>query len=144
MIPIIIVLILASLLQTTLLPVDSVLLILIARSFIVDEKNNLWLAFWFGLLVALLTGLSLGVLSLVYMAMVILAGIIKRTQFASNPLIIFPLTIILVTFTQLLENLFFGIKLNLSLIFLQTTLMLPIYLILQCWEERFIPRKEIK
>ena len=63
----VITLIIAAFLQTTILPIDLVLLILICRTYIKSEKSNLYLAFAFGLLNSHLNLNLLGLQSLVYL-----------------------------------------------------------------------------
>lgn len=144
MIPIVIILALASLLQTTLLSLDLVVLVLIARAFILDEKSNFWLAFGFGLILALLSGYPLGSLSLAYLLVVAVVSSIRKTPLDTHPLIIVPMTFILLACIAWLEKILFGMKLSMGIIILETILVLPVYLILRFWEERFIPKKDIK
>lgn len=137
-------LILISFLQTTLLPLNLVLLILISRSFIVSEKQNLWLAFWFGLLVSFLSGFPLGSLSIIYLFIVALVQSIKKAQFVSHWVFILPLSFILLLFDHLVRNLVIGASFNFIPVIIQTALALPVYLLVRLYEERFIPKAGIR
>lgn len=140
----IIILILISFLEGTILPFDLVLIILIARSFVVSEKSNYYLAFFFGFLVSLLLGYPLGLFSLIYLFAVTISHIIKTTNLKAYWIVVLPLTFFLLLFEQLILKLLNISDFNLSLLLIPTILMLPVYFIVRLWEERFIVAKDIK
>ncbi|MDO8498200.1 MAG: hypothetical protein Q7S44_00180 [bacterium] len=131
-----------SFLQSTLTSWDLVLVVLICRSFIVGDRQNLWLAFSFGILVSYLLGLPLGILSLVYLLAVVLVEMVRKTQVSSQFLVVVPLSFGALLFGQLVRN--FGSGIDFLTLILQALLSFPIYLLLLFWEERFIPKKDIK
>lgn len=131
-------------LEGTILPFDLVLVILIARSFIVAQKSNYYLAFFFGLLASFLLGYPLGFLSLIYLFSVQVSHMIKTTNLAAYWIAILPLTIFLLFFEQFVLKLLGLANFNLSFLIIPTILILPVYFIVRFWEERFIVSKEIK
>lgn len=133
-----------SFLQGSGLPVNLVLLILIARSLVVSDKRNFWLAFSFGLFLSYLLNLPLGLLSLLYLLVVSAIYIIKKTHIASHPLILILLSLVFVTLDHLTGQL--GSKLHISyfLISIEMILVVPVYLIVRFWEERFTPRGDVR
>lgn len=131
-------------LEGTILPFDLILVILIVRSFIVTEKSNYYLAFFFGLLASLLLGYPLGLLSLIYLFSVQVSHIIKTTNLATYWIIVLPLTFFLLFLEQFILKLLNISGFNLPLLLIPTILVLPIYFIVRFWEERFIVSKEIK
>lgn len=133
----VIILIIATFLQTTILPIDLVLLILICRAYIKSEKANLYLGFAFGLLVSHLNLTSLGLQSLAYIAFVAATESLSKLRLAGNPLLIVPIT--LVFLSMLSYN-----TLDFSKVIFTSILSLPILYLIRFWEERFIVRKEIK
>lgn len=140
----IIVLILVSFLQTAILPLDLVLIILICRSYIKDDKANLYLAFALGLLISHLTLMPLGLNSLIYLMLIQITQILAKSRLAGNLLLIVPITFILLSVNDivssfLIKNLFFSIE-----TFLESMLSLPIVYLVRFWEERFIVKREIK
>lgn len=144
MIVLISILLFLSFLQGALLPLNLVLIFLLARSFITSEKQNFWLAFCFGLLVSVLQGLPVGFFSLVYLSAVATAHIIRKTHLASHWIAILPLSAVLLLAEGLLEGLFFGSAVNYRLFLAETILVLPFYFALRLWEERFVVKKEIR
>lgn len=137
-------LILAAFFQAAFLPFDLVLLILISKSFAAGEKGDYWLAFVLGLFVSLLSVYTLGSLSIFYLVVIKIVHTVKKTHFASNWLVVLPLTFCLVLLTQLGKGLILGSKINLFIILLQSILAVPIYLAVRFWEERFIPQPQVR
>lgn len=141
----IIILILAAFLQTTIIPIELVLIVLICRSFLKISKSNLYLAFFFGLLISHLRIVNLGFDSIVYLLTVQLTQILSKVRLAGNSLLIIPLTFVLLILSQIINFLFLHEGLNLfPKVLIEALFSLPILYILRIWEERFIVRREIK
>ncbi len=141
---IIAILILAAFLQTTILPINLVLLIIVLRSFLIGEVENLYLAFGFGLLISHLNATPLGIESLIYLILVILARSISRLPISSNILIVFPLILVSVIFDTLINSFLLRQSFQLTQIMWTTVLAIPIYLVLRFWEERFVVSPQLK
>ncbi len=144
MISLVAILLLISFLESTLLPINLVLLILMARTFVAGEKNNYYLAFIFGFTVSLFWGYQLGSLSIVYLISVYVVKIVKKMDFSSHWLSILPLLSILLFADKLVMSQFFRSSINWLILIVEILLVIPIYFIVRFWEERFIPKKEIK
>ncbi|MFH0936693.1 MAG: hypothetical protein V1808_00145 [Candidatus Daviesbacteria bacterium] len=144
MITLIIILLLLSFIQASLLPWNFVLLILISRFLIVDDKANLYLAFGFGLLLSSLLNLPWGSLSLLYLSFLLIVNLIKKAPFAGFWLIILPLALVILVFNQLMENVLTSSSFQLFSLVPQVILVIPIYFLMRFWEERYRPRQEIK
>lgn len=142
--PIVVALMLLSFLQSALIPFNLVFLVIITRSFITAEKTNYWLAFWFGILLSLLIGLPLGPLSIIYLLSAGLVQAIKKAQFASHWAVILPLSVVLLFFDHGIRSILMGSSFAPGPVLVQSALVLPVYFIVRVWEERFIPRAEIR
>ncbi|MBI2599507.1 hypothetical protein HYW43_01135 [Candidatus Daviesbacteria bacterium] len=141
----IIVLIIASLLQSTILPIDLVLIILICRSFIKLDQANLFLAFSFGLLDSHLNLIPLGLNSLIYLFIIQITQTLSKSRLAGNSLLICPLSLILLSAYQLISSLFLQQTPQLfPKVLWEGLAALPIFYIVRLWEERFIVYKDIK
>lgn len=141
----IVVLIICSFLQSTIIPVDLNLIILICRSYIRPDKSNLFLAFAFGLLNSYLNLNLLGLQSLIYLALVSFTQTLSKSRLAGNLLLIMPL----VLFSSAINQVTLSIAGNYSLelfpkIFLESFISLPSLYLIRLWEERFIVKREIK
>lgn len=134
----------AAFLQTTILPIDLVLLILICRAYIKPEKVNLYLGFAFGLLVSHLNLTGLGLQSLIYLLIIQATESLSKIRLAGNPLLIIPLSFVFLTLNQFGDSVINKHTLEFSNIIFASILSLPILYIVRLWEERFIVRKEIK
>lgn len=144
MIPLILTLILACFLQEAFLPFNLVLLIIIARSFVIDEKENYYLAFIFGLLLSFLAGYVLGILSIIYLIIVLVIHIFRRIQFVTHPVVVIPVAAVSLLVDALIRSLLLSSSVNLLSLLPQILLIIPIYFLMFFWEERFIPKKDIK
>lgn len=139
------ILIVTSFLQTTILPIDLVLLILICRSYIKSEKANLYLGFAFGLLVAHLNLTGLGFQSLIYLFSIEVTQMLSKLRLAGNPLLIVPICFVFLSLAALAGSyLYHNSSWEFTKIIFVSILSLPIFYMLKLWEERFIVRKEIK
>ncbi|MBI3486002.1 hypothetical protein HY025_03585 [Candidatus Daviesbacteria bacterium] len=140
----ILILVLAIFLQTTLTPIDLCLMLLICRSFIVDEKINYYLAFFNGIFLGVLTSQNLGFFALFFLITVKLISLIKKTALTANFLSILPVAFLILLTQSFLEKFFFNQTINFNKIYVEVILILPIYLLVRFWEERFIVRPGIK
>lgn len=140
----IVVLILAAFLQTTVLPIDLVLLILISRAYIKSDNANLYLALAFGLVTAHLNFINLGLQSIIYLVIIQLTQLLSKTRLAGNLLLIVPTSFALLFFNQLLSLLVSHNSFDLPKIIVSSFLSLPILYLVKLWEERFIVQKEVK
>lgn len=142
----IVILILAAFLQTTILPIDLILLILVCRAYIKPQDvSNFYLAFGFGLLTSYLNLTTLGFDSIIYLIITAATGILSKSRLSGNPLLLVPISLMFLSLNQLINSYFNnGQTFNFSKIILISFLSLPIFYLLRLWEERFIIHKEIK
>ena|SRR3972149_6859164 len=140
----ILILIIAAFLQTTILPIDLVLLILICRAYIKSAKANLYLAFAFGLLTAHLNLINLGFQSILYLATIQATEMLSKSRLAGNPILIIPISFIFLSLKEILNSYISNQSLEFPKLIFAALASLPILFLLRLWEERFIVRKEIK
>lgn len=140
----IIILIIAAFVQTTILPLDLVLLILICRAYIKSEKNNLYLGSAFGLLVSHLNLTGLGLESLTYLFIIQATHILSKGRLAGHPLVIVPIAFAFLSLNQIVDSSLGYQILSWQKLLLEAFLSLPILYLVRLWEERFIIHKEIK
>lgn len=140
----IVILILVSFLQTTILSADLVLLILICRAYVRSETENLYLAFAFGLLTAHLSLTNLGLQSLIYLVVVQIVQVLSRSNLAGNPLLIVPISLILLTASELISSMLTQTTVEFSGVIIAAFLSLPTFYLIRLWEERFVVKKGIK
>ncbi len=138
------ILFLLSFLQSTFINIDLVLLIIICRSLIMEDQKNYYLAFGVGLLLAYLTEQPLGIVSIFSFVVIRIVYLLTKTALGNYWLIVIPLVAIIYSVEQLIEQLFFQSPFDLKEIIILAILSLPIYLLMKIWEERFIPKKEIR
>lgn len=140
----IIILIIAAFLQTTILPIDLCLLILTCRAYVRSDISNLYLAFAAGLLTAHLNLTGIGLQSIIYLSSVQATQILSRLRLAGNPLLIVPISFCLLSLNQLVNSIINHQAVEFPNVIIASLLSLPILSWIRLWEERFIVRKEIK
>lgn len=135
----IVILILLSFLQTTFIPLDLVLLVLLLRALIKTNNSNFYLAFSFGLLLSHLTNTPLGFQSVVFLVLVELAQLINKAPISHNLLTIVPITLVFLSLNSIAMSLLLhqSIQLWPKIVF-ESVLSLPVYVLLRIWEERFV------
>lgn len=140
----IIILIIASFLQTTIIPIDLVLLILICRAYTKTDQENLYLGFAFGFLVSHLNLFGLGFQSLIYLFSIQSTQVLSKLRLAGNPLLIIPVSLAFLSLNQIAGSVINYQTWELSKVIFASFLSLPILYLVRLWEERFVVRKEIK
>lgn len=140
-----VILIILSFLQATILPLNLILIILISRSLIRKGKENLFLAFSFGLLSSCFNQSVLGLESVFYLLIIQATQIFSKSRFANNSLLIIPLTVVFLSINQALLSWYFSESIILfPELFWEVLFSLPIFYAVKFWEERFIVRGSIK
>ncbi len=140
----IIILIIVAFLQTTILPVDLVLLLLICRTYVKSDRANFYLGFAFGLLVSHLNLTPLGLQSLTYLAFIVATESLSKLRLAGNPLLIVPISLVFLSLNQIVNSLLSYNLLDFPKLIFASIFSLPILYLIRFWEERFIVRKEYK
>jgi len=140
-----IILIIAAFLQTTILPLDLVLIILITRSYIRVEKNNLYLAFLIGFLISHLNLTPWGIQSMLYLTFVQITQMLSKSRLAANVLMIIPLSFVFLLTSEVITAQILHQSLKVfPKVLVESILALPALLLIRLWEERFIAKGDIK
>lgn len=140
----IVILILAAFLQTTILPINLVLLILICRAYLKSEKENLYLAFAFGFFTAHLDLINLGLNSIMYLLIIQATQQLSKWSFSGHPLLIVPISFVLLFFYQFVNDYIAQQGLIVQQIIFTALISLPIFFLIRLWEDRFVVKKDIK
>lgn len=142
---IILILLISAFLQTTILSWELGLMVILIRGVVKPGPENLYLAFAFGLLLAHLNMLPLGLWSLLYLLLVTAETLIFKRWHIEHPLML----ILLVVSGLLINDLIVSVMLksfNVSVtkLLAEGLLILPIYIAVKFLEERLIVKSEIK
>lgn len=140
----IVVLIISSFLQSTILPVDLVLIILLCRAFLKTDKANLYLAFAFGLLTSHLTLIPIGLQSIIFLLVIVVTESLSKSRLSQNALLIVIISFVVISINQIIVSVFTDQSLQLIPKIYGGFLSLPIFYLVRFWEERFVVRKEIR
>lgn len=141
----IVILIIAALIQSSILPINLVLIILLSRSYIRADRANLVLAFAFGLLESHLNLNIWGLESIIYLILVEITEWLSKSRLAGNWFLIMPVTFVLLSGHDLVLSFFTHQSFQFSVkILIESLISLPVFYLVRFWEERFIVSKRIK
>lgn len=135
-------LIIAAFLQSSFIPINLVLILLITRSLANSEKENLYAGFLGGILIGLLQIQNIGFWSLLFLIIIKLLHLTKMLPFSKNILTIFLVSILAVVVVHLLESVYFQSQLEVAKIIWEIFLSLPTYFVMLFWEERFVVKSD--
>lgn len=136
--------ILFAFLQSSVISLNLVLVVLIARSLAVDNGANLLLAFFGGLILSFLTQTNLGYWPLFLLFIVKIGLLTGKLPVSFNPLVIFLSGSVLVFFAALINKLFLHQDFQFLKLVFEAVLVVPAYFLIRIWEERFVPKSELR
>jgi hypothetical protein len=132
--------ILAAFLQTSFLGLNIVLLIIIARSFLLETKANYFLAFFAGILVGLLSAQNIGFWPLIFLVSVKIAHVIRKLPFSISILTFIPVVISCVLIASTSELVFLKQTINWTKVIGEIVVSIPIFIFIRFWEDKFFIR----
>jgi cell shape-determining protein MreD len=105
----------------------------------VIEKENLYLAFFVGLLLSHLTSTPLGFYSLMFLSFVQITHLFSKSRFFGNFWSVVPLTLVILSVNALISSYIFHQSLQIwPKVVLESVFSLPLFIVIKFWEERFI------
>jgi rod shape-determining protein MreD len=131
-------LILAAFLQSSFVPINLVLILLIAKALARPEKDNLYAAFLAGILIGILQTQNLGFWALVFVLVVELASFSKKLPFFKNFLSALLVSAVILTLVSFLESIYFNEAFEWANLIWEIVLVMPAYLVILFWEDRFV------
>ena len=137
-------LLLFAFLQSAFLPLDLVLVLLVARSLAVEDRSNLLLGFLSGLTLSFLTQINLGYWPIVLILAVKLTGMIRKLPVSFNPAAILLSGSVIISVVAVINSFFIGEKIQIFPKVLEVALVLPTFYLTKVWEERFVIKRHIK
>ena len=137
-------LILSAFFQTSFVPLNLCLIIIICRSFILSKQSNFFIAFLIGIILGVLASQNLGFWALVFVIITKVSNATKKLPVSSNIFTIIPVIFVLLMLVSLLENLSFKTPINLLKIIIESLLGLPIFYFFKLWEERFVLKSDLR
>ena len=132
----------AFLQSATALP-NIVLLVIIARSFLIETSENYYLGFGFGLLLSLLFNQPLGLISIFFLLVTFIIYMLKGLMVQTVWPLLLPFTLLVTVVDKLVTQMSFG-GLTWFGVIVQTLAIIPIYILVQIWEEQLVPPKAIR
>lgn len=131
-------------LQSAFLPVNLILVAIIARSMVLEDKSNYFLAFMAGLILSFLTLVNLGYYPLIFIIAVKSISLLKKLPVSFSPLMIFLYGSLVIAGIAMVNDFFIGVQIKIYPQLVEAILVLPAYYLVKIWEERFIIKPQIK
>jgi hypothetical protein len=135
---------LAAFAQTSFITLNLCLIILISRSYAINDAKNYYLALFGGILVGVLTSLNIGFYPLIFIVSVFLVHLIRTLPITGKYWIILPISFGLLMMAMLTEYQVYNFKINWWLPSIGSLVTLPIYIFIREWEERFVAKPGIR
>lgn len=132
--------ILFAFLQSAIFTLNFVLVILVARNLVVDDTENLFIAFFGGLILSFLTQVNLGYWPLVFILVVKLGQLAKKLPVSFNVLTIFIAGSLQIALVVLLNKIFLGERIEIYPHLIEAVLVVPAFFLIRMWEERFVAK----
>lgn len=132
------IILLLAFLQSAFLPLNLVLVSIIARSLVLEDKENLILAFLGGLILSFLSQVNLGYWPLVFLLITKLTYLLKKLPVSFNLLTLFFAGILLIGLVSIFNLFFINNDFELFSSLVEAVLVIPAYYLVRLWEERFV------
>jgi cell shape-determining protein MreD len=130
--------------QTSFVPLNLCLILLICRSYASPQKSNYYLALIAGILLGILTAFNVGFYALLFVMVVFLMHALRRLPITGKFITILPASLVASIIVMWVENLVYHIPFNWWNLLWGSILALPIFLVIREWEDRFIVKTGIK
>ncbi len=137
-------LLLSAFLQTAFLQINLCLILIICRSYAIEEKENYYLAFATGIFIAILSTSNLGFWTLIFLLFVKVIHAVRKVPVTARGVSIIPVSFVLLSLSAGLEYLVFKVSFSFTSVLISALLSLPIYFLIKLWEDRFIVKPELK
>ncbi len=134
----ILVMIIAGFLQSSFLPINLCLILLLCRNLLVDDNYNYISSFIAGLFLSFLSSRNLGIYPIAFLISVWIIKLFKNSPLSINPITNFIFALIFMLIFGQVESLIFGVHLNLSTTVWELSLFGPIFALYYFWEDRFV------
>ncbi len=137
-------LILAAFLQTSFIPINLCLIILICRSYAVHQTKNYYCAFAIGLILSILSTYNLGFWPVIFLISVTMVHTARSLPFAHKVFTIIPLTFLLVLAVNFIESILIKANFSWLAIIASSLSAFPLYIVIREWEERFMVKRDYR
>ncbi len=137
-------LILATLLQTTLLPINLCLMLICVRSLVTTKISTLYLSVIFGVLLGVLSNTNIGFYPLIFLIAAKIIELFKASPLYNNVIFFLPLLFIVYLLISLISQIALGLSFSIVQVISETLFSIPLYFLIKFWEERFIVRPQVK
>jgi hypothetical protein len=138
------ILFITALVQTSFIPLNLCLILLIARSYAVHNSNNYYLALLSGILLGVLTSFNIGFYAILFVLAVFLIHLIRLLPITGKFYTVWPVTFVVLSLAMVAENFVYHSEFNWWHPVIGAFIAVPVFIFVREWEERFVAKPGIK
>ncbi len=135
---------LAALLQSTIINLNLCLMTVIAVAFLRKDGTDLYIAFFGGLILGLLSGVNIGFYPIIFLLSAKIVHLYKQLPISGNVFFTIPVTLILLLMLLLAQQIILRQTPNYFNIPLETIIFFLIFFLAQFFENRFAQPTDIR
>jgi hypothetical protein len=140
----ILLLVIAIFLQTSFVPINLVLILMIARSFIVEDMANYYIAFFAGLMLGIMSIYNIGFWPLVLLIVVKVLNLSKKLPLSKSPLTIGLVVLIIITLVSYLESQIYHQTFEWIKVVIESVITITLVYLMRLLDQRSVVKPEIK
>ena len=140
----ILLLLIAIFLQTSFVPLNLVLILMISRAFIVEDIANYYIAFFAGLFLGIMSIYNIGFWPLVLLIVVKLLNLSKKLPLSKNAFTIGLVALIIVSGVSFLEAKIYHQTFEWAKVLIESIITIPLVYLMRIWEHRYVVKPELK
>lgn len=137
------ILVLAAFFQTTIIPLNLCLILLINRVYLVDDKNNFNMAFLTGILLSFLNSKTLGIYSVIFLLFIKISQMFKAIPISKVLTFVLSNIVIFVS-VAIVEKLLFGQSINWGKVSTEIIISCFLYISIKIIEEKVFIKEGIR
>lgn len=137
-------LILAAFLQSSILPLNLCLIILIAQNFASERPQSLLVAFFAGIFLSILTAQNLGFWPLIFIAVVEIIYLVKKLPLLANSYVIFLGSFLILGAVSAIEKLILKSSVSTLSLFISSFLVIVFHFLIKFFAGRYITSSQLK
>lgn len=138
------ILLILAFLQSSFVPLNLCLLLLICRSYALHQQTNYYLALIAGVFLSILSAANLGFWPLVLIAAVFVIHFLRLLPITARFLTVVPVSFLVLLIISWVESQLMNTPFVFWYPVLSSLLALPLYIVIREWEDRFVAKPGIK
>lgn len=133
-----------ALLQTSFIPLNLCLVLLVCRSYAAHQLSNYYLALAAGFFLGILSAVNIGFWPLIFLIAVVVIHTVRQLPITARFLTVIPVTFVVLLAVNWTESFFLRTPFIWWYPLISSIIAFPVYIIVREWEDRFVAKPGIK